>query len=94
MANKSFTLKGIGKNTDYLTIIREMEDGFVVTNTRYGIGSTLPPSNENSSINGGLINNPNTGDNYYELLLGLIISFIVVSLATLSIKKRKLIVYL
>lgn len=30
MANKSFTLKGIGKNTDYLTIIREMEDGFVV----------------------------------------------------------------
>ena len=27
---KSYTLKSIGKNTDYLTIMREMEDGFVV----------------------------------------------------------------
>ena len=27
---KSYTLKSIGKNTDYMTIIREMEDGFVV----------------------------------------------------------------
>lgn len=30
MTNKSFTLKCIGKNTDYMTIVREMEDGFVV----------------------------------------------------------------
>ncbi len=27
---KKFTLKSIGKNTDYMTIIRELEDGFVV----------------------------------------------------------------
>ncbi len=27
---KSYTLKSIGKNTDYMTIIREMDDGFVV----------------------------------------------------------------
>ena len=27
---KSYTLKSIGKNTDYMTIVREMEDGFVV----------------------------------------------------------------
>ncbi len=27
---KSFTLKSIGKNTDYMTIVRELEDGFVV----------------------------------------------------------------
>lgn len=27
---KSYTLKSIGKNTDYMTILREMEDGFVV----------------------------------------------------------------
>ena len=27
---KSYTLKCIGKKTDYMTIIREMEDGFVV----------------------------------------------------------------
>ena len=27
---KTYTLKSIGKNTDYMTIIREMEDGFVV----------------------------------------------------------------
>ena len=27
---KSYTLKSIGKNTDYMTIIREMEDGYVV----------------------------------------------------------------
>ncbi len=27
---KTFTLKSIGKNTDYMTIIREMDDGFVV----------------------------------------------------------------
>ena len=27
---KKYTLKSIGKNTDYMTIIREMEDGFVV----------------------------------------------------------------
>lgn len=27
---KSYTLKSIGKNTDYMTIIRELEDGFVV----------------------------------------------------------------
>ena len=27
---KSYTLKSIGKNTDYMTILRELEDGFVV----------------------------------------------------------------
>ena len=27
---KSYTLKSIGKNTDYMTIVREMEDGYVV----------------------------------------------------------------
>ena len=27
---KTYTLKSIGKNTDYMTILREMEDGFVV----------------------------------------------------------------
>lgn len=27
---KSYTLKSIGKNSDYMTIIRELEDGFVV----------------------------------------------------------------
>ncbi|MCR4741323.1 MAG: hypothetical protein K5866_00415 [Treponema sp.] len=27
---KSYTLKSIGKKTDYMTIIREMEDGYVV----------------------------------------------------------------
>lgn len=27
---KSYTLKSIGKNTDYMTIVRELEDGFVV----------------------------------------------------------------
>ena len=27
---KKYTLKSIGKNTDYMTILREMEDGFVV----------------------------------------------------------------
>ena len=27
---KSYTLKSIGKKTDYMTIVREMEDGFVV----------------------------------------------------------------
>ena len=27
---KSYTLKSIVKNTDYMTIVREMEDGFVV----------------------------------------------------------------
>jgi len=27
---KSYTLKSIGKNTDYMTIVREMDDGFVV----------------------------------------------------------------
>ena len=27
---KTYTLKSIGKNTDYMTIIREMDDGFVV----------------------------------------------------------------
>lgn len=27
---KSYTLKSIGKKSDYMTIIREMEDGFVV----------------------------------------------------------------
>lgn len=27
---KSYTLKSIGKKTDYMTIIREMDDGFVV----------------------------------------------------------------
>lgn len=27
---KSYTLKSIGKNTDYMTIIREMDEGFVV----------------------------------------------------------------
>ena len=27
---KSHTLKSIGKNTDYMTILRELEDGFVV----------------------------------------------------------------
>ena len=27
---KSYTLKSIGKNSDYMTIVREMEDGFVV----------------------------------------------------------------
>ena len=27
---KSYTLKSIGKNTDYMTVVREMEDGFVV----------------------------------------------------------------
>lgn len=27
---KSYTLKSLGKNTDYMTIVREMNDGFVV----------------------------------------------------------------
>ena len=27
---KKYTLKSIGKNTDYMTILREMDDGFVV----------------------------------------------------------------
>lgn len=27
---KSYTLKSIGKKTDYMTIVREMEGGFVV----------------------------------------------------------------
>jgi len=27
---KTYTLKSIGKKTDYMTIIREMEDGYVV----------------------------------------------------------------
>ncbi|NLC93304.1 MAG: hypothetical protein GX677_07590 [Treponema sp.] len=27
---KSYTLKSLGKNTDYITIVREMNDGFVV----------------------------------------------------------------
>lgn len=27
---KKYTLKSIGKNTDYMTIVREMNDGFVV----------------------------------------------------------------
>jgi len=27
---KSYTLKSIGKTSDYMTILREMEDGFVV----------------------------------------------------------------
>ena len=27
---KSYTLKSIGQNTDYMTILRELEDGFVV----------------------------------------------------------------
>ena len=27
---KKYTLKSIGENTDYMTILREMEDGFVV----------------------------------------------------------------
>ena len=27
---KSYTLKSIGKTSDYMTIVREMEDGFVV----------------------------------------------------------------
>ena len=31
---KSFTLKSIGKSTDYLTIVREMDDGYVVRITR------------------------------------------------------------
>lgn len=26
----SYTLKSIGKSTDYMTIVREMEDGYVV----------------------------------------------------------------
>ncbi len=26
----SYTLKSIGKNTDYMTIVREMDDGYVV----------------------------------------------------------------
>lgn len=27
---KSYTLKSLGRNSDYMTIMREMEDGFVV----------------------------------------------------------------
>ncbi len=27
---KTYTLKSIGKKSDYMTIVREMEDGFVV----------------------------------------------------------------
>ncbi len=27
---KSYTLKSIGKKTDYMTILRELDDGFVV----------------------------------------------------------------
>lgn len=31
---KNFTLKSIGNSSDYLTIVREMDDGFVVRITR------------------------------------------------------------
>ena len=34
----TYTLKSIGKSTDYMTIVREMEDGYVVRNVRARAG--------------------------------------------------------
>jgi len=36
----SYTLKSIGKNTDYMTIVREMDDGYVVRIVRDKDGYT------------------------------------------------------
>ena len=37
---KSYTLKSIGKTSDYMTILREMEDGFVGVRGPYVIKSS------------------------------------------------------